>query len=274
MDSRVEIREVCPSIAEQWLKKNHPQNRNFRKAKAREYARIMRKGLWTLSPQAIAFDTDDHLFNGQHRLTAVIWSQVTIRSIIAWDMPKAAFLVTDNELRRSTNDQLRLAGREYPSGVGATVRKIMLGIRIGGVGISNVEIDRFLEKYGRSVVLAHKFLPHGKGHEFGVSSLRAVVARAHAGRYTDETTLQKFCKVVETGLMTRGEDAAVLIRNKVLESKKSREDGAKARGRLYQYSQIALKSYLDSQRITKLEPVNEELFPLPGESKWLIIGDD
>lgn len=65
------IVDVTPALALQWLGANR-ENRNVSKERVRQYADQMRRGQWALTGDAIRFDTDNRLVDGQHRLLAVL----------------------------------------------------------------------------------------------------------------------------------------------------------------------------------------------------------
>nr|BAR25009.1 hypothetical protein [uncultured Mediterranean phage uvMED] len=65
------VRYVTPEQAAEWLSLN-TANRKASKTAVKRWARIMRANEWQLCPDAIAFDFDNVLINGQHRLMAVM----------------------------------------------------------------------------------------------------------------------------------------------------------------------------------------------------------
>jgi hypothetical protein len=80
---RVEVREVTPKLAEEWLKLNVYNFRRIDEKTVKRYARRMRDGLWKVSVSAIAFDPKGFLVNGQHTLLAVVKTGIPITAIVA-----------------------------------------------------------------------------------------------------------------------------------------------------------------------------------------------
>lgn len=76
------LEQITPAIAKAWLMRNDV-NRNIRPSKVRLYAKIMRDGYWRPTHQCIAFDASDRLIDGQHRLTSIVETGVTVWMYVA-----------------------------------------------------------------------------------------------------------------------------------------------------------------------------------------------
>ncbi len=68
---------VTPALAAEWLKSN-TRNRDIKRQKVRRFANEIIAGRWHLTHQGIAFGSDGMLYDGQHRLSAIILSGVPI----------------------------------------------------------------------------------------------------------------------------------------------------------------------------------------------------
>lgn len=103
------IMRITPDIAKEWLERNIKNNRNPKHNGISKYATDMRNGNWGLNPDAIAFDENGVLFNGQNRLHAVIKSGVAIEAFVVFDFPmnRYDFLHLDNGIKRSFRDMIR-----------------------------------------------------------------------------------------------------------------------------------------------------------------------
>jgi hypothetical protein len=75
--------EITPRMAADWLKRN-PHNRPLQPRVINKYVRDMLDGNWVLDGQAITLASDGTIINGQHRLSAVVQSGVTISSLVVW----------------------------------------------------------------------------------------------------------------------------------------------------------------------------------------------
>lgn len=145
---------VTPAMAEQWLLSNIG-NRPLDEVRMRGYVDQMRKGKWELSTDAIGFDTDGKLCNGQHRLWAVIYYAKPVNFLVATGIQPEAFAVIDTGKNRTTGDLLGIKGFSCPAHKAAIVRFVMahkkgkiLTMKDGKrtAQVTNAEVLEFAEK--------------------------------------------------------------------------------------------------------------------------------
>lgn len=105
----VSIVNVTPDVAREMLAKN-TSNRSVKKSAVVRYATIMKSGNWTLSPDGIVFSAD-RLIQGQHRLHAVIFANVTVDFIVWTNVGDDVFSVLDRGVTRSASDALGIDRR-------------------------------------------------------------------------------------------------------------------------------------------------------------------
>lgn len=113
--------EITPELAAQWLERN-VQNRTLRQHKVDTYAAAMLRGEWRESREPIEFGENGDLINGQHRLSAVIKSSVTIRNPVRTDVPKSEMAVIDTGLSRKASDVLKLSGHHNATALAAMAK--------------------------------------------------------------------------------------------------------------------------------------------------------
>ena len=82
---RLNVVRVTPEIAERWLK-NNGKNRKLSIVHAKKLAAVMAAGKWSLNGQTISFDDQGRLLDGQHRLTAVVLSGVSVDMAVATEV--------------------------------------------------------------------------------------------------------------------------------------------------------------------------------------------
>jgi len=97
---------VTPELARAWLSSN-TDNRPIKATQVNRLAEDMRLGRWTLTPDAISFDINGTITNGQHRLAAIVQSGVTVTVMVARGLPLESFQSTDQGCSRSVADALR-----------------------------------------------------------------------------------------------------------------------------------------------------------------------
>jgi hypothetical protein len=106
------IQLVTPAMAQRWLEGN-VDNRNLREPRVLGHSQVLQRGEWELTGDALVFDEDDTLLNGQHRLSAVVVTGISARFLILRGVPSKAQEVMDTGLSRTLADQLQRRGVPY-----------------------------------------------------------------------------------------------------------------------------------------------------------------
>lgn len=120
---KVEVVEVTPELAAEWLEKNTDNYRSLKSVKSRRYARDMKNGRWRNTGDPIRFGEDGTLVDGQHRLWALIEAGKTYTFIIVTGLTPDDVDALDQGALRTSSDVLRRHGVEkYRTGVSATLR--------------------------------------------------------------------------------------------------------------------------------------------------------
>lgn len=126
---------ITPAIAEAWLEKN-VNNRPTRRTKLAEFATAMLRGEWMLNGEAIKFDWDGNLTDGQHRLLALIDAgrengEITIPVLVIRGLDPSAQMTMDQGLKRTFSDTLRWLGEKNVVTLGSAVRILDNFLRTG-----------------------------------------------------------------------------------------------------------------------------------------------
>jgi hypothetical protein len=257
---KIRLETVTPTMAEEWLKKNAPNNRGVSHKQVEKYAGDMRNHRWHVTDQCISFDSKDRLVNGQHRLHACILADEPFESLVYYGLEDEAMMVLDSGKKRTTDDNLHISGCNWPRGASTTVRRLFLGDRASvSKPYSDEQVLEFLKRHGDSVMFAHNVLPGGKTAN-GVT--RAVVARAHIIG-SDTNRLEGFGQVMTGRKPEDGDEAGRLLRDYMLENIK-----AKRHYYLYFMVESALLSFLNNQEVKRVKAVKKELFTIPDEGYW------
>lgn len=98
---------ITPEIASEMLLRNQ-NNRNIKKDTLKKIVNDIKTGKWEMTHQAIAFDTDGNLIDGQNRLTAVVMAGIPVEMMVSYNAPKSEKI--DIGVRRSDTDSLYMAG--------------------------------------------------------------------------------------------------------------------------------------------------------------------
>lgn len=120
---KVEVVEVTPELATEWLGKNTDNYRSLKSPKTRRYVRDMKNGKWRNTGDPIRFGEDGTLVDGQHRLWALVETGKTYTFIIVSGLTPEDVDALDQGALRTASDVLRRHGVEkYHTGVASTLR--------------------------------------------------------------------------------------------------------------------------------------------------------
>lgn len=124
------VETVDAERARWWLAAN-VSNRDLRLNHAEEIARAMLRDEWELSPDAIAFDTEGRLINGQHRLIGVARSGVACEFVVVRGLPAKSQETTDTGAKRHLRDMLKLRDVPDASNVAPVLNYVWKYLRYG-----------------------------------------------------------------------------------------------------------------------------------------------
>lgn len=106
----VEVTDVTPETARQWLLKN-VKNRNLRKGMVAQYGRDMAAGEWTINGSTVVFAEDGTLIDGQHRLNAIAaidTPNVSYPLLVVRGVVEKAKRTIDGGAKRTMSDRLSI----------------------------------------------------------------------------------------------------------------------------------------------------------------------
>lgn len=106
---------IDPEIAEQFLAKN-TQNRPLQKHHVKYLAKEMLEGRWQFNGDAIVFDINNVMRQGQHRMQAVIQTGLGFWFLVVRGIDPAAFSTMDCGKPRNGSDALALIGEKHTRG--------------------------------------------------------------------------------------------------------------------------------------------------------------
>jgi hypothetical protein len=146
--------KVTPALARKFLSRNRENNRRPKTAKVASYARDIAAGRWLLTGEALKFDTDGYLMDGQNRLMAVIEARKSAHFSVMWDLDPKTMLVMDTGASRTFGDVLAVAyGTRDKYNVSSVVRWILAieaGVWRGHGGGFNPTHAELVERYDRA----------------------------------------------------------------------------------------------------------------------------
>lgn len=122
-EPQYEVINITPGLAKKWLAQN-THNRNLRQRVVNGYATDMRAGNWVEDGQSIKFSATGVLLDGQHRLSAIVQSGVTLRMLVVSNLPETTQDTMDTGAKRVLGDVLKLRGEAYSITLAAALLRV------------------------------------------------------------------------------------------------------------------------------------------------------
>ncbi len=117
---------VTPELANKWLDETNSQNRNIREAHVARLAADMLDGKWRgRNGEAIRFDKNGRLVDGQHRLYACITANVAFESLVVWDVSPDVYATIGIGAKKSFADFLGPVDREKNTNLLSSVLRLV-----------------------------------------------------------------------------------------------------------------------------------------------------
>lgn len=202
-DTTMELVLVTPAVALNFLT-NNQRNRPIRRERVIQYARSMERGRWMHTGEAIMFDMDGNLINGQHRLISIVLTGEPMWMYVCDDLPADVRTVIDGNKPRTAGDLL-LYTRDIHGGT--QLAAILRSMFAYGTSLSTSaattplrDNHAFLtawDRYADSINNVYGRVGNAKAPL--TAPVLAVAARAHY-HGEDPKLIRQFLRIVKTGL--------------------------------------------------------------------------
>lgn len=117
----LELLTITPELAEYYLTKN-VRNRKINSNNISNLEKALKNNEWTVNGDAIRFDVEGNLIDGQHRLIACINSRIPIKTYVIRNLPVSAFTTIDVGAKRSAADILSIENIQNSNVVAAIIK--------------------------------------------------------------------------------------------------------------------------------------------------------
>lgn len=124
----MDYEEITPELAKKYLEKNL-KNRPIRKTIVDKYCRDLRAGDWSFTGDAIRFDSNGNLTDGQHRLRAIIETGISVTMLVFRNIDG----ICDLGKSKTVSDFLSIDGQISSTMVAAGVKGVMSLTESGGL---------------------------------------------------------------------------------------------------------------------------------------------
>jgi hypothetical protein len=270
-DHAGQIFDVTPALATKWLERN-TRNRDLRQDVVMRYANDMKAGRWMVTGDAIAFDKNGAIVNGQHRLWAVFEAGITVPMFVTFNLEPEVVRVLDDHLKRKLTDIIKIDhpgininNRMTSASRAMQIASILLHAadKSAAVGrLSRQQQMDFLEKHYEAISFSVKdCFKSSKGTGLLTAATHAVVARAYYSQ--DHERLKEFGKVFLHGIPNdvKADVAALHLRNWL---QKLTATGMRPQTEIvYRKTSRAVMAFCNREYIKTLYEAQNELFYLP-----------
>jgi hypothetical protein len=107
---RGDVLTIMPDEAAYILQEMNPTNRAISKFHENEIVQVIKSGRWKDNGEAIIFDYEGHLKNGQHRLRACVLTGIPIMVSVSFGVEPDVFDTIDRGKKRCLGDDLSIIG--------------------------------------------------------------------------------------------------------------------------------------------------------------------
>lgn len=142
----VDVEEVTPEQAKEWLEQNNTHNRRIRKNQVAALARDMEDNQFLFTGDTLKFDWNDVLLDGQHRLAAIVASERPANLVIVRGLDPRSQSAMDINSRRLAYDALKLRGAEGDMKNAAAIARSIFMYDNGQVP-THIQTIRFVEEH-------------------------------------------------------------------------------------------------------------------------------
>jgi len=108
---KAQVISVTPELATEWLARGGV-NRRVSQKHVMRLAQQMKDGQWLLNGEAIKFNINGELLDGQHRLAAILRHGKPVEMMVICGMPTETFSTLDTGKRRNLADALSIVGEK------------------------------------------------------------------------------------------------------------------------------------------------------------------
>jgi hypothetical protein len=217
--------DVSPDIADRLMATNLI-NRRIKPFEVRTIAKDIKANRWIINGETIKLAKNGRLLDGQNRLTAIIETQATVRSLVVFGLDEDAFATIDIGKARSVSDFVKIHGGQHYLQEAATAL-LWLHHQNGVYGVpqdkraSKTEAMEFYAKH-QAIILQAMQVAVGPGlRRFGASNIAVAYCLL---RRVNATEAEIFFDQIATGARLAPDSPILWLREKL--TKFEREGGA------------------------------------------------
>lgn len=146
---------ITPGLAAKYLEHNR-KNRPIARGTVEFYADAIKAGHWLFNGEAIKFDCNGDLVDGQHRLHAIVKAGKAIQTLVIRGLDPQAFKTIDTGRTRNGGDVLALRGIPYSGAMSSAYRllfRFVNGKAADKRRISNTQLLELVDRHPQMIEL-------------------------------------------------------------------------------------------------------------------------
>lgn len=252
---------VTPDLAKSILEERNGSNRSIARKVVAKYADDMECDRWfdNEGNRLLQFYETGNLADGQHRLSAIIASDVSRIMRIEVGLPKHHAYGIDAHRMRKATDQIKIAGVSDWIGTRENAAvNFAMALNGSNKRPSTQKIIEICEKnHDRLKFVKDNF---SKSAKF-LTATPIMLSVACAYDYEDKDRLTEFCNVFLTGLpKNEGDFAAIRLRERIVQEGSGFQKNFSDRRDAFLLTQRAIKAFCGYQDIKKLIVPKSEIY--------------
>jgi len=252
---------ITPAMAQLLLDEYNPDNRRLRENVVQAYCRDLKSGKWIDTGESVEIDENDFLYNGQHRLTAVVRTGIPCVLWVTFRCCVEARYAVDQNAKRDVTDKInQVLENKAGNKTGSIARGMMRGLTNTKDSFTHLEIIEFTAMYGNIIEWAAKSLRHCNRRD-----IQAAVAKAALWYGVEQ--IQPFADRLNGLVFTGRDDPAKRLYQRIYIQKC--RDGLK----VYKLTLSALEHFLAGRTVANLREREQDVFDwepgwkIPSKSK-------
>lgn len=196
----VAVVDIDPDLATEMLQRNADNQRQLKDAVTARYAQDMMLGKWHLTHQAIAFDKNGKLHDGQHRVSAVVASGETVPFLVFFGAGgKDEMSVIDTNKSRTLVDASKVMGHDFGKDdaamLNATIRFGVKNFQVYTAKLTNSTKMELLTRNAERLRMVSQWFGASKlSRKLGPTPVRCAIVCASF--HVEHETLSRFVSVL------------------------------------------------------------------------------
>jgi hypothetical protein len=261
----MELIEVNPKMAQQFLNSMR-KNRNPRIRKVEYLTKQMIDGEFHPTHHALGFDSHGRMFDGQHRMLALIKSGKTLPFWICKNVPDKSMPYCDKNVTRTIAQSLvidcTIANKaDARIAVVNSIWTYPYSLSHGSDLPTIEETKKILSTYEEEIEYVLSMLSSNERNGIRTAPVRACVARAM--KYVDKSKIDRFCQLLkDPSEQISSEESAPTKLVLYCANDPTKWATESSRKDLYCRTQRAMKAFVEKEKLGVLKPIYEDLYPL------------